>query len=170
MTTFTREDFEHAARAAGYDGINFNAPFSDALGYPAPGHQRGWWHPVADDGDALRLAVALHMDFTLSGRHAAVAQAGPYFKQEFCNGDPNAAARHAIFRAAIAIGKAMLAPDTRPTAESSGVAPSETTPEHQTPTLFRVWTCPVCGVEGRSRVCLTPSCRAGICPVTGERD
>lgn len=35
------------------------------------------------------------------------------------------------------------------------------------------WTCPVCGVErpaGQPRVCLTPSCRAGICPVTGERD
>jgi hypothetical protein len=38
------------------------------------------------------------------------------------------------------------------------------------PLQSRRWTCPVCGVEGRSRVCLTPSCRAGICPVSGERD
>jgi hypothetical protein len=47
------------------------------------------------------------MDFTLSGKHAAVAQSGRAIAQEFCNGDPYAATCRAIVRAAAEIGRQM---------------------------------------------------------------
>ena len=65
------------------------------------------WDPIADDGDALRLMVKLNMDFTLSGKHAAVAQVAHATAQAFCNGDPYAATRRAIVRAAAEIGRQM---------------------------------------------------------------
>lgn len=77
-------------------------------------HQQGWlraWDPLRDDGDALRLAVKLRMAIDtgcfsdesfaakadLEGDADAVAH----------NGDPYAAARRAIVRAAAEIGRAM---------------------------------------------------------------
>lgn len=65
------------------------------------------WNPLHDDGDALRLAVKLNMDFTLSGEHAAVAQAGSAMAQVYCNGDASSAARRAIVRVAVEIGRFM---------------------------------------------------------------
>ncbi|PUE09034.1 hypothetical protein B9Z51_08880 [Limnohabitans sp. T6-5] len=105
MTT-NREQHELAARAAGLlllwkTGSCKGGEFEAAFVGDQP------WRPKEDDGDAFRLSVMLHMDFTLSGRHAAVAQAGCSLAQEFCNGDTYAAARLAIFRVAVEIGKAM---------------------------------------------------------------
>ena len=98
-----QELLERAAKAAGIDGFWVDAGLN--VGSNATPIL---WNPLTDDGDALRLAVKLHMDFTLSGRHAAVAQAGiNAIGQECCNGDPEAATRRAIVRAAAAIGEAM---------------------------------------------------------------
>lgn len=116
MTTFTREDFEMAAKAAGYTIEGFY-PFYGAV---CAGLEK-FWNPPKDDGDALRLAVALRLSLSFGksinpstpGQEVA-AWKGPIddpfviskvgFMHE-C--DAEAATRRAIFRAAIAIGRAM---------------------------------------------------------------
>lgn len=72
------------------------------------------WNPLADDGDALRLAVALeitpgkHEDTIVASRSASwrngAAQCSLW---EPAGSDPYAATRRAIVRAAAEIGKAM---------------------------------------------------------------
>lgn len=66
------------------------------LGDPSgPAH---WWNPLTDDGDALRLAVALRMEiqhFALS-----VRVAGYNDSHEVNGADPCAATRRAIVSAA----------------------------------------------------------------------
>lgn len=130
----TREDFEHAARAAGLRVRTWDG-HTGTLCAIDDGHHGCMWMPNRDDGDALRLARHLRMtiaDEPSRGGWSVGAVVNGAFAWLAHDEDQRAA----IFRTAIAIGKAMLAPDTRPTAESSGAAPSETTPEHQTPTLF----------------------------------
>ena len=69
--------------------------------------------PLTDDGDALRLAVKLRIDFYEGVGDGPEAWAGYYLpaftKQKFAcephNGDPYAATRRAIVRAAAEIGK-----------------------------------------------------------------
>ena len=96
-----KELLELAAKAAGL--VMLTRDCDDG----APSVDDVLWNPLTDDGDALRLAVKLCMDFTLSGKHAAIAQSGGAMAQEYCNGDPHAATRRAIVRAAAIIGKAM---------------------------------------------------------------
>jgi hypothetical protein len=74
------------------------------------------WNPLADDGDALRLAVKLNIDVTMyhatqevgavQWRHNKVCD-GIKFRcfEKYWTGDPCAAARRAIVRAAAEIGK-----------------------------------------------------------------
>lgn len=71
--------------------------------------QRRYWNPLRDEGDALRLAVRLQMcisvndDYTsvdCSEGHVAISQAH--------EGDPYAASRRAIVRAAVEISKRTL--------------------------------------------------------------
>lgn len=64
-----------------------------------------YWNPLEDDADAFRLMVKLGMDLTLSGKKAAVAQAGAFMTQKYCNGNPCSATRRAIVKAAAEIGK-----------------------------------------------------------------
>lgn len=110
-----RELLELAAKAAGYP-IHTDAQFVRAGG-GAPklymGNSGPEWNPLTDDGDALRLAVKLcinlrHISFLVSD--AAEIQAGvcgEFWPGEKAGGDPLAAARRAIVRAAAEIGKAM---------------------------------------------------------------
>ena len=97
---------ELAAKAAGIDW------FDD----PAAKHGRGlnmksgpFWNPLTDDGDALRLAVKLDLSIhTFYNDGVSSACSGvPYFVDEevIHNGDPYAATRRAITRAAAEIGK-----------------------------------------------------------------
>jgi hypothetical protein len=70
------------------------------------------WCPLHDDGDALRLAVKLRMLVDPDGEQYAYATATPkgqgqLMAHEKHNGDPYAATRRAIVRAAAEIGKAM---------------------------------------------------------------
>lgn len=62
------------------------------------------WSPLADDGDALRLAVTLRMNINI---YVAGAEADCDTLASTCKegGDPFAATRRAIVRAAAAIGE-----------------------------------------------------------------
>lgn len=78
---------------------------------PKYSHLRSQWNPLTDDGDALRLAVKLEMalDLTIAMQEEADVQASTS-EHDFdieCNGDPYAATRRAIVRAAAEIGRSM---------------------------------------------------------------
>jgi hypothetical protein len=69
------------------------------------------WNPLTDDGDALRLATKLNLHL---GLEVAVSNAWPagilsMFCSETRSGDPDAATRRAIVRAAAEIGRAEAA-------------------------------------------------------------
>lgn len=117
MTKFTREDYELAAKAAGYRIATGQegSPIVAAIGDDVRD-----WNPPEDDGDALRLAVRLGIDllFTPEDVEAVATQHAQELDGEMlspwaCESwtlkpqDTCAATRRAIFRAAIAIGKAM---------------------------------------------------------------
>jgi hypothetical protein len=74
-----------------------------------------YWNPLADDGDALRLAVELKMcvgvvPSNIKDGHAtvALAPANPVEIGETHADDPYAATRRAIVRAAAEIGRTMI--------------------------------------------------------------
>jgi hypothetical protein len=110
-----RELLERAAKAAG-----FGAPGSGSFcwtesEYPAKSGKNGalWnyvgymdsaelWNPLADDGDALRLAVRLNMTVQCSYSSVWVERAVPATEvvETHNNKDPLAATRRAIVRAA----------------------------------------------------------------------
>jgi hypothetical protein len=111
-----RELLELAAKAAGFstscyfDGEMFGADRYEFYEGPSA------WNPLTDDADALRLAVKLKFNVECLGdatqvnfidgryntRHFNVG------KDEGCNGDPYAATRRAIVRAAAEIGKGIV--------------------------------------------------------------
>ena len=111
MSETDRELLEFAAKAAGVelrwhpDGTAFSAV--RCSGY------WGVWNPLTDDGDALRLAVALGMNIDV-GSHpvgftatAVIADHNSVFVDEYHNDDAMKATRRAIVRAAAEIGGAM---------------------------------------------------------------
>ena len=71
----------------------------------------GYWNPLTDDGDALRLAVKLSLDVLQNpmGQTTRCIVMGDDAQEcevlEDYNGDPYAATRRAIVRAAAAIGE-----------------------------------------------------------------
>ena len=67
--------------------------------YPEP----VFWNPLTDDGDAFRLAVRLSLPVHSGQVYSGVEG----FPPEKNNGDPFAATRRAIVRAAAEIGKIM---------------------------------------------------------------
>ena len=97
-----KELLELAAKAAGIELTEtedgFEADYDDSR----------IWNPLTDDGDALRLAVKLRMSYCYS-------EIGVYLDEpsdiatiaEDLNGDPYAATRRAIVRAAAEIGKTL---------------------------------------------------------------
>lgn len=89
-----------------------------------PSQDLGPWNPLADDGDALRLAVTLRISVNFGkavdpaqswegvlASRAAIFGSSPRveFAENHCveHGDSAAAARRAITRAAAAVGEAM---------------------------------------------------------------
>ncbi len=114
-----RELLEAAARAAGGIPVPlvWIRPFDDEL---TPINNRGEpWNPLTDDGDALRLAVKLGISidpypiYTMP-KHGVLTkqrrpgdmlrESNPTYRAEVYDGDPCAATRRAIVRAAAAIG------------------------------------------------------------------
>lgn len=117
-----RELLEMAAKAAGipvpkntgWEGISSDGTFwwSD----DCEGRRTRSWNPITDDGDALRLAVKLHINIehlqTLAGRNFHEVSAWPVGRGDCLavveiQGDQVAATRRAIVRAAAEIGKSM---------------------------------------------------------------
>ena len=97
-----KELLELAAKAAGID------PKWDSLYWQ--------WNPLTDDGDALRLAVKLHLIVTFTGANgphvSAGKRMGPFSDEVlpdklFGLDDDCAATRRAVVRAAAEIGKGM---------------------------------------------------------------
>lgn len=84
-----RELLEAAAKAAGYWSHEFNC----AASLPTPG-----WNPLTDDGDALRLAVRLHMRVSGGGVDWVGKEWIDAFEED--EADEMAATRRAIVRAA----------------------------------------------------------------------
>jgi hypothetical protein len=99
-----RELLEKAAKAA---GLTYRDDLWSA-GHVQNQHGSWYeWNPLADDGDALRLAVRLQIG-VLPHMEATSARNSSY---KWCNedsrNDPYAATRRAIVRAAAAIGGAL---------------------------------------------------------------
>ena len=103
-----RELIELAAKAAGkggmYEGNVFVLEDPDTYECSA-------WNPLTDDGDALRLAVKLHIglgyqapDYRPNWTTVASERGGARYASE-TGDDPYAATRRAIVRAAAEIGK-----------------------------------------------------------------
>ena len=70
------------------------------------------WNPLTDDGDALRLAVKMGFKIVYWRNDQSVAmyksqESSSPLCYERCGGDPYAATRRAIVRAAAEIGKVM---------------------------------------------------------------
>ncbi len=131
MTVTDKELLELAAKAAGIElkpmQINNVTKQGDDrfIGYMTNPQEwsRGWFDPLKDDGDALRLAVKLDIEFYQADDEGRASYAGYWGKPErrdvtrmFCieyhddllhKGDSYAATRRAIVRAAAAIGEGM---------------------------------------------------------------
>ena len=95
-----RELLELAAKAIGTVYVD-GASWDEGAG----------WNPLADDGDALRLAVKLMIPLQFPDWADAARTWGPKDAEEPCDeqfdGDPYAATRRAIVRAAAHIGENM---------------------------------------------------------------
>lgn len=103
MPDTDRELLEKAALAAGYQ-VNLLAD--------NPEHWYRWdtpakmvWNPLADDGDALRLAVKLRMDIAQFTEGVRVNAADGDDCYESHGSDPHAATRRAIVRAAAVLAQ-----------------------------------------------------------------
>ena len=102
-----RELLEAAAKAA---GMTLGAWHEGRLAFmyrdASPGP--GYWNPLTDDADALRLIVrcGLKLNICVGGGCVQVGGVGSYVEIDFDN-DPYAATRRAIVRAAAEIGKGM---------------------------------------------------------------
>lgn len=97
------ELLELAAKAAGierggwYEGGEYLAPAGLIVG-------RYTWNPLADDGEAMRLAVKLSLSVAFGANYVICGEEQiPTVNNA---GDPYAATRRAIVRAAAEIGKA----------------------------------------------------------------
>jgi hypothetical protein len=109
-----RELLELAAKAAGVDlnpmKIKPPPPRTDDgfIGYMTNPEQwpSGWFAPLTDDGDALRLAVKLKILIAVE-EDASVAVTPTHLHTEQHKRDPQAATRRAIVRAAAEIGRDM---------------------------------------------------------------
>ena len=106
-----RELLELAAKAA---GIRINHWIYDDLDYSAAVLETGEvWHPLANGGDALGLAVKLEISINPFAGKTVVTytvdntRRGPYEKWDCNDNNPYAATRRAIVRAAAEIGRNM---------------------------------------------------------------
>lgn len=107
-----RELLELAAKAAGYT-LEDHYDVND-LYWPWCVELGDNWCPLTDDGDALRLAVKLGLDVEMHGCRATHLYACAFDRErniaeeeQPADGDPYAATRRAIVRAAAEIGRAI---------------------------------------------------------------
>ena len=108
-----QELLELAARAAGLNvkaqSVNADDRWIGLIVGEKHTRERKFWNPLTDDGDALRLAVKLGLRIEINtqvlGDTLVISEF--YDNVECHNGDPYAATRRAIVRAAAEIGKTM---------------------------------------------------------------
>jgi hypothetical protein len=112
-----RELLEYAAKAAGYETIQYKDLKAVSLDVrygidEAIWNGEDYWNPLTYDGDALRLAVKLNLIVGAYGTYTSVFQtSAPTPSEEIVcwygsnNQDPYAATRRAIVRAAAEIGR-----------------------------------------------------------------
>ena len=105
-----RELLELAAKAAGIEGRYASLDefpdwmtAHDGEGVYYTSSQA--WNPLIDDGDALRLAVRLGMGVAVFNQHISVGDDVGNETHQKIEGDPYAATRRAIVRAAAEIGR-----------------------------------------------------------------
>jgi hypothetical protein len=104
-----RELLEQAAKAAGLEYTKPADGYDGALGLevgPNPMRTQNW-NPLTDDADALRLAVKLQLLVNVTEFSSRATNGGLLNGEELHNGDPYAATRRAIVRAAAEIGRGM---------------------------------------------------------------
>lgn len=106
-----RELLELAAKAAGAK-IEWRTLLGQVVLRADFGEGFEPWNPADDDGDTLRLAVALGMDITFENGLVNTLAINPVTfiacgASEMMGGDPCAATRLAVLRAAAEIGRAM---------------------------------------------------------------
>jgi hypothetical protein len=98
-----RELLEAAAKAAALEGDALWAGDEAGISLWTPATGTHFWNPLTDDGDALRLAVKLKIDFRVYGQTpmagAGLSQGLKWFEEVY-DADPGAATRRAIVRAA----------------------------------------------------------------------
>jgi hypothetical protein len=107
-----RELLELAAKAAGF-ALEWDGPpdLWQPMFYKGKTYHE--WNPLTDDGDALRLAVALKLNVFHAAQSAYALESDDDGKYEMqvryidADNDPYAATRRAIVRAAAEIGRAM---------------------------------------------------------------
>ena len=113
-----REMLELAAKAYGFGDPEGNFIWTESE-YPrgsktngALWNYIGWcdtaqlWNPLTDDGDALRLAVKLHMQVSVT-TESCRAEALPCLWVRVNDSDENLATRRAVVMAAAAVGREM---------------------------------------------------------------
>ncbi len=102
-----RELLELVAKAAGID-LWPEDVFTNGLTRKVSPNGIRCWNPLTDDGDALRLAVNLGIGLYIKpGQYTDAAYEFATVHRQNHNGDPYAATRRAIVRAAAAIGEEM---------------------------------------------------------------
>lgn len=104
MSNADRDILKLAAKAAGF---YYSFTDVDSLMWVSIDNEN-WtpWNPLANDGEAFRLAVDLRFDMMFYSDTKGVFNNGMQFA-EINLADPEAACRRAIVRAAAEIGKAM---------------------------------------------------------------
>ena len=114
MSKSDRELLELAAKAAGItlspmeiSNVEFKGD-NHFIGFLADVGQcpRGWFNPLTDDGDALRLAVKLRMQVSIT-TESCRAETLPVLGVRVNDKDEMAATRRAIVKAAAAIGETL---------------------------------------------------------------
>lgn len=107
-----RELLELAARAAGLTEHRYCGPWKATAQYDEveSGFFGRSWDPLTDDGDALRLAVGLGINVNFGNQEEGAVVAFDFsgrFQDCEESGEPRAAYRRAVVRAAAEIGKGM---------------------------------------------------------------
>jgi hypothetical protein len=102
-----RELLELAAKAAGLTILRWGKTAGAFIG------EGSAWSPLTDDGDALRLAIAMHINIDTAGHHPAAVFFHPdrgrfiHFREDQAEQGMEAAVRRAIVRAAAELGRVM---------------------------------------------------------------
>jgi hypothetical protein len=100
-----RELLEAAAKAAGIEFTYWHQKPARIVEHGDHLTETRFWNPLTDDGDALRLAVKLELQLDLRHSFHTVRVYGAAEGRIDESGDPYAATRRAIVRAAAAIGR-----------------------------------------------------------------